>query len=289
MKRIYSVTLVALSLLAITFFFTDFTQAQCNTVGMTADGGEVVLCSGSETNGLDTTDFQDAVTMQGGNMTDVGIVVAGTRDGDDTININSYQITGSICIDSGDGNDTIEGINANLDCSRDCINATRGNDTIIFTDSNLDCEGPSGINAASDNDTIILENTRISSEGTAVNAASGDDQITLGDNVELIRSTGPGDNITCSTGFDILTFAMTVPDNQLAALSAEIAAADPANGNITINGLYYEWNACEVLENRLNAQSSSPVPTLSEWGMIAMAAILGIFGFIVARKRFQFN
>ena len=30
---------------------------------------------------------------------------------------------------------------------------------------------------------------------------------------------------------------------------------------------------------------SRPIPTLSEWGLIAMAAILGIVGFIVIRRR----
>jgi hypothetical protein len=29
----------------------------------------------------------------------------------------------------------------------------------------------------------------------------------------------------------------------------------------------------------------SPVPTLSEWGLVAMAAILGIAGYIVVRRR----
>lgn len=34
-----------------------------------------------------------------------------------------------------------------------------------------------------------------------------------------------------------------------------------------------------------NVQVASQVPTLSEWGLIAMASILGIVGFLVARRR----
>lgn len=30
---------------------------------------------------------------------------------------------------------------------------------------------------------------------------------------------------------------------------------------------------------------ASPVPTLSEWGLIAMAAVLGIAGYLIARRR----
>jgi len=30
---------------------------------------------------------------------------------------------------------------------------------------------------------------------------------------------------------------------------------------------------------------SAPIPTISEWGMIAMAGILGVIGFMVIRRR----
>jgi len=32
-------------------------------------------------------------------------------------------------------------------------------------------------------------------------------------------------------------------------------------------------------------RAASPIPTLSEWGMIAVAVVLGIIGFIVFRRR----
>ncbi|TFG74792.1 MAG: IPTL-CTERM sorting domain-containing protein [Thermodesulfobacteriales bacterium] len=32
-------------------------------------------------------------------------------------------------------------------------------------------------------------------------------------------------------------------------------------------------------------QIPSPIPTLSEWGLIAMAGVLGIIGFMVMRRR----
>jgi len=40
-----------------------------------------------------------------------------------------------------------------------------------------------------------------------------------------------------------------------------------------------------ILPLNLLRNFTSPVPTLSEWGLIAMAGILGIVGFMVMRRR----
>jgi len=53
-------------------------------------------------------------------------------------------------------------------------------------------------------------------------------------------------------------------------------------------GEVFEGSVCDVdtgMCRQRVAPISSPVPTLSEWGLVAMAAILGIAGYIVVRRR----
>jgi len=44
-------------------------------------------------------------------------------------------------------------------------------------------------------------------------------------------------------------------------------------------------NSSESFERIVYVPSTRPIPTLSEWGLIAMAGILGIVGFMVMRRR----
>ena len=79
---------------------------------------------------------------------------------------------------------------------------------------------------------------------------------------------------------------MEVPEQVLAIISSEIATLNPAGGSITINGLFYIWEDWELLVNQLTGvRVVRPIPTLSEWGLIAMAGVLGIVGFMVIRRR----
>jgi len=79
---------------------------------------------------------------------------------------------------------------------------------------------------------------------------------------------------------------MDVPEGSVAFISSQIAGLDPAGDSITINGLFYQWEDCEELVNELvGVRNARPIPTLSEWGLIAMAGVLGIVGFMVMRRR----
>ena len=107
-----------------------------------------------------------------------------------------------------------------------------------------------------------------------------DDTLTLGTGAVLINGT-----IDCGGGIDTIIFTMAVPTNHVDEITAEINSKDPAGDSITINNLFYEWVDCEELIPELTGGFISPVPTLSEWGLIAMAGILGIVGFMVMRRR----
>jgi len=79
---------------------------------------------------------------------------------------------------------------------------------------------------------------------------------------------------------------MDVPEDLLAFISAQLASKNPVDDSITINDLFYEWVDCEEILNELvGVRNVRPIPTLSEWGLIAMAGVLGIVGFMVMRRR----
>ncbi len=49
-------------------------------------------------------------------------------------------------------------------------------------------------------------------------------------------------------------------------------------------GEFFEGEVCSINETFCTNPASN-VPTLSEWGLIAMAGVLGIVGFMVMRRR----
>jgi len=53
------------------------------------------------------------------------------------------------------------------------------------------------------------------------------------------------------------------------------------------NGVFVENAICDEADGVCVAQSAAanPIPTLSEWGLIAMAGVLGIAGYIIVRRR----
>ena len=87
-------------------------------------------------------------------------------------------------------------------------------------------------------------------------------------------------------GFDTLIFAMEVPGSQVEAIAEQIENLPTPDGSITINNIFYEYRNCDVIEADLGI--ADPIPALSTWGLLAMAALLGVVGFVVAirsRKR----
>ena len=131
---------------------------------------------------------------------------------------------------------------------------------------------------------------RFSPVADAINLGTENDVLTIGNDVELLGIVTGGQiipgNIECGDGFDTIIFAMDVPPELFNRLSNELVLADPAGDTIIINDLTYTWENCELLVNELNpVRMTRPIPTLSQWGLIAMAGVLGIVGLIAVRRR----
>ena len=79
---------------------------------------------------------------------------------------------------------------------------------------------------------------------------------------------------------------MEVQAHLIDGICANILAQSPAQGQITINDLFYEWEDFELLVCDIKPLLIvRPIPTLSDWGMIAIAVAMGVFGILYAVRK----
>lgn len=94
--------------------------------------------------------------------------------------------------------------------------------------------------------------------------------------LENLVQTEPGDPNTLD--YTTLEFDLT----EYAGSTVKLRAAQASNRGV----LLFAIDSISCTAEDLGGEDGvSSVPTLSEWGMIAMASILGIVGFIIARRR----
>jgi len=288
LRGIYTKSIFILALLIGIGAYSNNSFAQCNVIGPTPDGGEEVLCTGNVAGDTTTTNNDDIVNINGAMISGINEAIS-TMGGEDSINMNGGSISGVVGINSGSSADSININGATFVNTDQCVDASSGSgDVIIIDNSTFTCSGGDGVAGLSGNgDKITVSNVQITAGDNAIDAGSGnDDEITIGDNVLL---SSPEANINCGSGNnDSLTFAMIVSAEDFGPISNQIANGQDS-GQIIINGFFYEWFDCEVLINDIKIGTpiirTSSVPTLSEWGLIAMAGILGIVGFMVIRRR----
>lgn len=126
---------------------------------------------------------------------------------------------------------------------------------------------------------------------------AGNDIIEGGGGTDSICS-GPGnDRVTVRNGqrfrdpirggagaFDKLVFAFKVPTHEARAFCESLEGLNPDRDSMTIDDILYEWIGFEEIICEPDIMIR-PIPTLSEWGLIAMAGALGIVCIIAMRKR----
>lgn len=224
-----------------------------------------------------------------------------TEAGNDEVNVIDSQVSNleTNTIDLGPGYNTLNITRSTVMSVNDRVLSFSGGDDVVnIVDSEVKISTANGNDEAlftsGGNDTVFIENSIVRGEFSGaspdtVDLGSGNDILTLGTGAILLLIT-PGNveepgEIDCGSDFDTIIFAMAVPTNQIAAISAEIASKDPAGDEIRINGLTYIWEDFEQLTPQLVGGFESSVPTLSEWGLIAMAGVLGLVGFMVVRRR----
>lgn len=207
--------------------------------------------------------------------------------GDDSLTIiDSTIITsvGGVTIPVGEGNDTaiISGstIMSGPGVSRSFTGGPGMEDLTIMNSTITNTSADATVSLGVDDDKVFVSHstiTNITNDFPLIGAA-GNDQLTIG-TAALI----PG-GIDCdgdmSVGFDTLIFAMEVPGSQIEALAEQIENLPTPDGSITINNIFYQYRNCDVIEADLGI--ADPIPALSIWGLLALAALLGVVGYVVA-------
>lgn len=282
--------------------------------GSTNLGDELIVNANS---GIDLDNIDNAVNLGMGNdivtINGPNSLIRGNRaiDSDDaldiTINGGLLQGTTSNVVDSTGGLntlvDTVNMFGGSIIGPSDGIATGNGDDIINILGGIIQSNEP--IDAGQGNDQITIRNARLTGTN-AVKASVGNDLIILGDGAEIsgIVECGSGDdivilenvssfNIDLNLGFieggpdiDELIFRQTVPLSQCDLLTTQINNLLPSSGSFTINGVTYAWQNFETITPELECvEFTRPIPTLTEWGMIATAGLLGIIGLFAIRRR----
>jgi len=309
---------ITLLTLTFSYAFTQFTLAVC-----TEGPPDTFTCNTNPPNpdlmgiqeGANNNDLIiDVLPGAGIDTTASGDNGIDTGDGNNRVTVNQAEITAldRDSMDLGDGDDIVEVNDSTLRCEDNCIHTQGGNDRIDVRRSIVASFDNNGIEAqGGDNIVHVIDSDIIGGPDTGNNFGikfgSGDDMLTVTNSLVFGDRTGgqdvaivfdAGDDtlrletgarieglIECGPDFDTIIFAMAVPTGAIDSITSAILSKDPAGDSITINKLFYEWVDCEELIPELTGGFISPVPTLSEWGLIAMAGILGIVGFLVMRRR----
>jgi hypothetical protein len=234
----------------------------------------------------------DDVIVNNGSSGDIeGDTSSGAGSGDDIIvnNGTANNVSGDTGFGVGTGNDTIINNGTAAGVFGDSADGgSSGNDTITnngVIQSDIFADGSGGF--ADGNDTVTNNgyivgsiygdggltigtgSDTITNNGTVTNigGAGGNDTITnngivngdilAGDGNDTVIIQGGvavvGDSINGGNDYDVLTFNLSSTNPaELEAAAAVIAAANPAGGTITINGITYTWLNFEELTQILN-------------------------------------
>ena len=253
----------------------------------TLDGDDIVNTSGDVTSAnvtaISTSLGNDRVVVDGGNLTG-GINTISTGADDDTVIVNAGNLIGAFdAIFTNGGNDSITINGGFLEAGNHPLSSGTGNDNVTVNDGTLQSVDPQAVIITdSGNDSVNLNGgTYLKGSDNVVDLGADNDVLTFGGDIELDGF------VECGEGFDTLVFAMDVRIDAVATITAQIQSKNPAGDSIVINEINYEWQNCEMLVPDLNGVPIvSTVPTLSEWGLISLAAVMGILGIVFYRRRF---
>ncbi|MFN8375749.1 MAG: hypothetical protein U0694_23115 [Anaerolineae bacterium] len=218
-------------------------------MGAGAESGNDVLVNNGLVNGIigDTASGNgtgsDIIVNNGIIGTIVGDTLLGTSSGSDLIT-NNGSVSGSVFGDGGaggsTGNDTIinNGTVGGGIFGDDGPGTGTGSDTIINN-------GNIGTSIVADGGNDVVTNNGAVSMN--IDAGSGADTVIINTNSATVAGTIDG-----GTGYDVLAFNLASTDPQvLLDAAAQIAAANPAGGTITLAGHTYTWTNFEQLTQLL--------------------------------------
>ncbi|MFN8374219.1 MAG: hypothetical protein U0694_15240 [Anaerolineae bacterium] len=192
-----------------------------------------------------------------------------------TNNGNADEIFGDSIYANGSGSDTITNNGALAgDLYADTYQGNgSGNDTVVNNGViGGSIYGDSELGSGSGSDTII-NNGAVNNN---IIAGGGDDTVVIS-GMGYVAGIMDG-----GAGYDVLTFNLTTSDpEELLAIAAQIAAANPAGGTLTIRGIVYTWQNFEELSAllislvRLNSYGDPFAVFCALGGGIEVYAVVG--------------
>ena len=281
----------------------------CDTVDPNPD--PVGIQEGGNDGDLDIT----LLPGSGINTTAAGTEAIDTGNGNNRVTLNQAEAIAldDVGISLGDGDDTVEINDSTVRCDENCVDTFGGMDVINVRRSTIDSADNNGISTQDGDKVVHVVDSQVLAPGSGnnigINFGSGNDMLTVANSLVLGNADGADPNraivfgagddtlkletrariidlILCGDDFDTIIFTMDVPEEALPLFSSEIANANPAGDTIVIDGLTYTWEDCELLVNQLNGvRKVRPIPTLSEWGIIAMGGLIGIAALYFIRRR----
>lgn len=278
----------------------------------------------SDTNTIDTENGDDFVLIKGGSITQTGLddaVRLGNMGNNEVMMLGGTLIAGCAgietagdaglkftmedgYIEAGDeGLDLAEGpdelyIKGGTIIGGSAAIQTRGSDDqIIITGGLLKqidaIDMDPTIALDSGNDLVSVSHATVDATMAilgAIQGRAGDDTVRLGTGAE-IKGIMYGNSFNLNQGivgegFNTLVFEMGVRPEFIDSTCELILSKNPQNDSVRVNGLLYEWRDFDVILCELVPAQPKPIPTLSEWGLIAMTGLIGIAGvlFVVRRR-----
>lgn len=302
------------------FLFHQYSFAVCVNQGTNEFGVIQILCdtnppnpdlvgvqeAGNDENftinvigGIDTRATPDSTAIvTGGGGTEV--FITGSKNEPAFVLGDDKAIDLGECIPPDSFDDAVLANNSIITANNIAINVLCGGEVsapIGISDSTV--TAPSAIVAGPVDNQVIIEDSVINGD---IFTDSGNDTVELFGNTAINGIIDGGsifDNINAAStslnnvsskaiGFDTLIFGLEVPasqfDDTVEAIN-NLPKGDGVVGSIKINGNIYVYANFEQIVADITPITPRPIPTLSEWALMAMAGVLGIIGILAIRRR----
>jgi hypothetical protein len=200
------------------------------------------------------------------NLDNTGTIIAregGIEGADISPDNDTISNSGTITVTSGQGIFTY-GVVTNsgtVSSSGDAITARQINNS-----GRVVSQGGVGLAGTDEFDDVIINTGSARGSVHSIWGRAGNDQITnsgslvgslhggFGDDVVTLSGGSISSVVDGGDGFDTLVMAFSVPTAQLADLQAQLAAADPQLGEITLNRQTYRWQYFEAIRVELKGR-----------------------------------
>ena len=233
MTRLILTTTVLVLIVTLIHSQGAFAQG-CVVTGSTPEGGQVVVCSGVDTNGLETTVLADEVTVEpDADLSRGDDNVIRTFDGNDLVRMNGGRIetdgAGNDCINLGVDSDEFHMTAGTLICHEDGVLSFGGGNKIFTVEGGsitvLDTpDGEEALQSGGDDDEFYISGGQITGFDAAIDSLSGNDTIIVTGGMLKTLDDGEDSTIDAGGDNDLISVSNALVDGTLAENGVAVGA-----------------------------------------------------------------